>query len=166
MSDYDVTLVEQKLMTPGKGFFKTYFFQNEGRKKYWTVGDIEEVYGRLEESPFTQHHMGVITAFATKGNGVTKIFYFHPEMGFLNMGPLCFRNTDFSKPDTEYPLKDGLAVPGTDIVVPEMTCWGEAEAVSFEQRLLSENGDATYKLKMKDRFFRPNTLWKNLAHKD
>lgn len=166
MSKYDVKLVETRLMTPGKGFFKTYYFQNEGRGKLWTPKDMHEIDEGLERSPFTQQYMGVVTSFATKENGVTKIFYFHPEMGFLNMGPLCFRNTDFSEPDTEYPMKDGLAIPGTDIVVPEMTCWGEAEAVSFEQRLLSENGDATYRLKMKDRFFRPNAVWKNLAHRD
>lgn len=166
MSDYDVTLVESRLMTPGKGFFKTYFFHNDGRKTFWRVGDIDEVYGRLERSPFTQQHMGVVTSFATKENGITKIFYFHPEMGFLNMGPLSFRNTDFSEPDTEYPIKDGIVIPGTRVVVPEMTCWGEMEAVSFEQRLLSENGDATYKLKMKDKFFDPATPWNRLTHRD
>jgi hypothetical protein len=164
---YDVKLVGTKLMRPVEGFFKVYYFQNEARDKYWTPDDMHKVDEALETSPFTQEGMGVVTAFATRENGITKIFYFHPNMGFLNMGPLCFRNTDFEEPDMEYPMKDGLLLPGTEIVVPEMTCWGEIEALAFEQRMLSEYGKKEYRTRMNTTFFRmPKCGIGRLKHND
>lgn len=171
MSGYDVRLVETKLMRPGKGFFKVYFFQNEARGRLWTPDDIEYVGEQMEQSLFTQNGMGVICSFAPKEGGISKVVYFYPDMNFLTTEPLCFRNPDFREPDLDYPkestlmvpvtdtpesqLNDTLDVPVTRIALREGYCWGEAEAALFELRQLSELGEAEYRTRMNTTFFKP-----------